>query len=110
MDESPTWRMETLSRPMGFVSILQPCWGLVRHASQFCIRGTGDLAHVDIIAGSGLIMFAVRRTQVSVASRYSARPFSQSRPLNGFTDIDSMVSESMQRTLTLIPSGCERGM
>jgi hypothetical protein len=38
------------------------------------------------------------------------RALSQCWPSNGVTDIDSMVSLSMQRALTLTPSGCDRGM
>ena len=42
-------------------------------------------------------------------SSYAARPFSQSRPLNGLIAMDSMLPSSMQRALTLMPSGCDRG-
>jgi hypothetical protein len=37
--------------------------------------------------------------------RHAARAFSQSRPSNGITVIDAIVPLSMQRTLTLTPSG-----
>src|ERR1700722_8639166 len=77
---------------------------------KFAAFARAPLAHVDIISKLRQIMFFVRCTQVSCSSRYSARPFSQLRPSNGFTEMDSMVSLSMQRTLTLTPSGCERGM
>ena len=43
-------------------------------------------------------------------ARYCARPFSQLRPSNGLTVMDSMLPSSMQRAFTLTPSGCERGM
>jgi len=46
----------------------------------------------------------VNSDQVSGA-RYWARPFSQSRPSNGMTVMDSMLPASMQRAFTLMPSG-----
>ena len=52
---------------------------------------------------------STRRIHSSDVLRYSARPFSQSRPLNAVTAIDSIVPPSMQRALTLIPSGWDRG-
>jgi len=39
-----------------------------------------------------------------------AGALSQCWPSNGVTDIDATVSLSMQRALTLTPSGCDRGM
>ena len=47
---------------------------------------------------------------VCTAQPSSVRPFSQSRPLNGLIDIDSMLPSSIHRTLTLMPSGRERGL
>src|ERR1700722_20953426 len=110
MDEIPAWRWILHRDLWASIASSKPAEAPRDLHHRFAPGAQSAPAAVNIIQRRRLIMFVVRRTQVSGTSRYAARPFSQSRPLKGVTDIDSMVPLSMQRALTLTPSGCERGM